>query len=120
VNDLTYELNRYKTAELCANRLTDMGHNLTSMIEEINVASGKLSSNGSASNAGQRPDDPLAQIVRVLNGHLQQLQAIDAGAADLGRKVEQAQREARSLERGQGIRDQGWVEGFGRSYLGRS
>jgi nuclear pore complex protein Nup62 len=120
VNDLTYELNRYKTAELCANRLTDMGHSLTSMIEEINVASGKLSSNNTASNAGQRQDDPLAQIVRVLNGHLQQLQAIDSGAADLGMKVELAQREARSLERGQGIRDQGWVEGFGRSYLGRS
>ena len=119
VDDLTYVLNSYKSAELCANRLTDMGHSLTSMIEEINVASGKLSSN-SASNAGQKQDDPLAQIVRVLNGHLQQLQAIDSGAADLGRKVEQAQREARSLERGQGIRDQGWVDGFGRSYLGRS
>ena len=89
------------------------------MIEEINVASGKLSSNNAGAASGQRQDDPLAQIVRVLNGHLQQLQSIDSGAADLGRKVEQAQREARSLERGQGIRDQGWVEGFGRSYLGR-
>ena len=110
-------VDRYKSAELCATRLTDMGHSLSSMIEEINVASGKLGNNATAA---QRQDDPLAQIVRVLNGHLQQLQSIDAGAADLGRKVEQAQREARSLERGQGIRDQGWVEGFGRSYLGRS
>jgi nuclear pore complex protein Nup62 len=120
-NDEAYSANRYKSAELCATRLTDMGHSLSSMIEEINVASGKLGSNSSsAATAAQRQDDPLAQIVRVLNGHLQQLQTIDAGAADLGRKVEQAQREARSLERGQGIRDQGWVEGFGRSYLGRS
>lgn len=113
----TDDVNSYKSAELCANRLTDMGHSLTSMIEEINVASGKLGSNSAA--ASQQKDDPLAQIVRVLNGHLQQLQTIDSGAAELGRKVEQAQKEARSLERGQGIRDQGWVEGFGRSYLGR-
>ena len=120
-NHLAYNANRYKSAELCATRLTDMGHSLSSMIEEINVASGKLGSNANAAaTAAQRQDDPLAQIVRVLNGHLQQLQTIDSGAAELGRKVELAQREARSLERGQGIRDQGWVEGFGRSYLGRS
>lgn len=116
-NQCANTIHSYKSAELCANRLTDMGHSLTSMIEEINVASGKLGSNNSAA---QRQDDPLAQIVRVLNGHLQQLQAIDSGAAELGKKVEVAQKEARSLERGQGIRDQGWVEGFGRSYLGRS
>ena len=79
----------------------------------------KLGSNSSAA-VSQRQDDPLAQIVRVLNGHLQQLQTIDSGAAELGKKVEAAQKDARSLERGQGIRDQGWVEGFGRSYLGRS
>jgi nuclear pore complex protein Nup62 len=120
-NYYAYSANRYKSAELCATRLTDMGHSLSSMIEEINVASGKLGSNAnSAATAAQRQDDPLAQIVRVLNGHLQQLQTIDSGAAELGRKVEQAQKEARSLEHGQGIRDQGWVEGFGRSYLGRS
>ena len=97
-----------------------MGHSLTSMIEEINVASNKLTTNNqSASNASARQDDPLAQIVRVLNGHLQQLQTVDSGAADLGRRVEQAQREARVLEGRQGIRDGGWVEGFGRAYLGR-
>ena len=112
--------NSYKSAEFCSNRLTDMGHSLTSMIEEINVASGKLGSNSASSSAAQRQDDPLAQIVRVLNQHLQQLQTIDSGAAAFGKTVEAAQKEARSLERGQGIRDQGWVEGFGRSYLGRS
>lgn len=95
-----------------------MGHSLTSMIEEINVASSKLA--GNKQTSAQRQDDPLAQIVRVLNGHLQQLQTIDAGAADLGKKVEQAQMEARVLGERQGIRDGGWIEGFGRSYLGRS
>ena len=88
------------------------------MIEHINAASTNLSANQQGS--AQRQDDPLAQIVRVLNGHLQQLQTIDSGAADLSRKVEQAQREARVLGQGQGVRDGGWIEGFGRSYLGRS
>ena len=118
---LTNMSSSYKSAEVCANRLTDMGHSLTSMIEEINLASSKLGSNSASSAASaSRQDDPLAQIVRVLNQHLQQLQGIDSGAAELGKRVEGAQKEARNLERGQGIREQGWVEGFGRSYLGRS
>ena len=88
------------------------------MIEEINLASGKITTTTDPSNPSTAATaDPLAQIVRVLNGHLSQLQTIDAGAAALAEKVEVAQREARSLGGGGG--QQTWVEGFGRSYLGR-
>ena len=95
-----------------------MQHNLTDMIDEINAASNKV--NSSSSSTANRQDDPLAQIVRVLNGHLSQLQSIDSGAATLQAKVEQAQTEARSLGQRQGVNGAAWVEGFGRSYLGRS
>ncbi|KAK4555890.1 FG-nucleoporin nsp1 [Recurvomyces mirabilis] len=114
----------YKTAESCSNRLTEMHHSLTSMIEEINVSSSSLSAaNGGSSSSRNQPGnkDPLADIVTILNGHLSQLQAIDQGAAALQGKVLQAQREARGLSERSGIgggRGE-WVEGFGRSYLGR-
>ena len=93
-----------------------MSHSLTSMIDEINAASGKLNSN---SQQQAKQDDPLAQIVRVLNGHLTQLQQIDSGAAALQKRVEGAQKEARVLggERGVGG-GSAWVESFGRSYGG--
>lgn len=119
---------RYQTAEACATRLTEMGHSLTDMIDEVNAASGALgrsskqsatSTNG-ASGAGV---DPLAQIVRILNAHLVQLQTIDAGAASLQGKVAAAQREAKNLT-GEtagagGLGGSRWVDDFGRSYLGR-
>lgn len=92
-----------------------MSHSLTDMIEEVNAASSKLSGNSSASAA----DDPLAQIVRILNGHLTQLQSIDSGATQLQKKVEQAQKDARVVSDRSGINGGGWVEDFGRSYLGR-
>lgn len=95
-----------------------MSHSLTSMIDEINAASSQLSSSSKNANA-QQQDDPLAQIVRVLNGHLTQLQQIDSGAAALQKRVETAQKEARVLEGGRGIGGGGWVEDFGRSYGGR-
>lgn len=105
----------YKAAESCSARLTEMSHSLTSMIDEINAASSRLNSN---SQQQAKQDDPLAQIVRVLNGHLTQLQEIDQGAAALQKKVEKAQGEARVLEGQRGIGGAGWVEGFGRSYGG--
>lgn len=112
--------NRYKTAEACSTRLTEMSHNLSSMIDEINSASSKLTKpDTNATTAG----DPLAQIVRVLNSHLQQLQTIDSGAAALAQKVEGAQREASTLGvQGRGVNGGAgqWLDGFGRSYLGRS
>ena len=111
---LTVITNRYRTAESCSTRMTEMGHSLTDMIEEINHASSRISP-----HSGTRPDDPLAQIVRVLNSHLVQLQNIDAGASDLQKKVEQAQREQRVLSERSGVGSGGWLEEFGRSYLGR-
>lgn len=118
-NTLAFVLTRspssYQTAESCSTRLSTMSHSLTTMIEEINLASTNLAP---ATNATAK-DDPLAQIVRVLNGHLTQLQSIDLGAADLQGRVEQAKAEARTLGQSQGVGSQGWVEGFGRSYLGR-
>lgn len=122
---LTISLNRYKTAEACTTRLTEMSHNLSAMIEEINASSSKLESTNKASSdataASSAAGDPLTQIVRVLNSHLQQLQTIDAGAAALAERVEKAQTEARGLG-AQGGRPGGggqWLDGFGKSYLGR-
>lgn len=88
------------------------------MIEEINLASGKLAKTSNSSESNAATVDPLAQIVKVLNGHLSQLQTIDAGAAALAEKVDVAQKEARSLGGG-GQGQQPWLDGFGRSYLGR-
>jgi nuclear pore complex protein Nup62 len=86
------------------------------MIDEINAASSKINS----SNAQQaKQDDPLAQIVRVLNGHLMQLQQIDSGAAALQKRVEGAQREARVLQGERGVGGGSWIDDFGRSYGGR-
>lgn len=63
------------------------------MIDEINAAGAQLSRTASAPGGASRADDPLSQVVRVLNGHLAQLQVIDAGAEELRRKVAAAQRE---------------------------
>ncbi|KAK0896291.1 FG-nucleoporin nsp1 [Friedmanniomyces endolithicus] len=116
----------YKTAEACSSRLTDMHHSLTDMIEEINSASSKLGSGSSQQQQQAQQShgqtngsgDPLADIVRVLNSHLAQLQAIDTGASELQGRVAAAQKEARGLGESSG-RGQSWVEGFGKSYLGR-
>ncbi|KAK3617674.1 FG-nucleoporin nsp1 [Elasticomyces elasticus] len=111
----------YKTAEACSERLGEMHHSLADMIEEINAAGSKLGSgsgSGQRAQQQQRQDDPLAEIVRVLNGHLSQLQSIDVAASELQGRVKVAQRETRGLE-GRVGEAGGWVEGFGRSYLGR-
>ncbi|KFY53108.1 hypothetical protein V496_07900 [Pseudogymnoascus sp. VKM F-4515 (FW-2607)] len=103
----------YKLAEKLAGRLDDMGKDLTSMIQEINTASSSLSKAG-------KPDDPLQQIVKVLNGHLSQLQWIDQNAAALQAKVAAAQKESRSL--GASIHGDNESEASHdmlRSYLGR-
>ncbi|KAI5265597.1 hypothetical protein E4T47_08529 [Aureobasidium subglaciale] len=97
----------YRTAERCSTRLTTMSHDLTSMIEEINLASTNLSNSSKTAES-----DPLSQIVRVLNAHLGQLQQIDVGAEQLRQKVESAQKEVRGFG---GRVDDGGVEGFMRS-----
>ncbi|OBT55230.1 hypothetical protein VE04_03870 [Pseudogymnoascus sp. 24MN13] len=103
----------YKLAEKLAGRLDDMGKDLTSMIQEINTASSSLSKAG-------KPDDPLQQIVKVLNGHLSQLQWIDQNAAALQAEGAAAQKESRSL--GASIHGDNESEASHemlRSYLGR-
>jgi nuclear pore complex protein Nup62 len=82
----------YKAAETCSDRLMEMNQSLSAMIEGINDASSKLSSSSAASGKAAKDagEDPLMQIVRVLNSHLAQLQVIDAGAIDLSKRVESA------------------------------
>ncbi|MCJ1378880.1 Nucleoporin-62 C-terminal-like protein [Xylographa soralifera] len=104
----------YKLAEKLADRLNEMGKDLTSMIENINDASSNLSKNG-------KSDDALSQIVRVLNGHLSQLQQIDQGAAVLQAKVLEAQKASRTaapMNGMSGIRNDA-ADDFYRSYMGR-
>lgn len=94
------------------------------MIEEINSASTSLTASSKSATVGANDGaDPLAQIVRVLNSHLSQLQQIDQGANQLREKVVVAQKEARGLGGrgglgGLGLED-GGVEGFMRSLNGR-
>lgn len=119
----------YQTAEACSSRLTEMQHSLTSMIDELNASSATLSNttnpnSATSTNNGTGASDPLADIVRVLNAHLAQLQAIDEGAGALQSRVGEARRAAGVMggrlggEGMMGGLDSG-VEGFGRSYLGR-
>lgn len=101
----------YQIASKLSERLDEMGKDLTTMIEEINDASSTLSRTGKA-------DDPLTQVVRVLNSHLSQLQQIDQGAAALQLKVQEAQRAGQSFAPLSGpARDA--ADGFYRSYMGR-
>ena len=69
------------------------------------------------SQAGEK-DDPLRQIVSILNSHLSQLQTIGTGAQALQEKVGAAQNDVRNLG-SQGLNGGDWVNDFGRSYLGR-
>ncbi|KAI9720280.1 MAG: FG-nucleoporin nsp1 [Chrysothrix sp. TS-e1954] len=80
----------YQTAEKVSDRLSEMGTELTTMIEEINSAS-------SAIGKTSKQDDPLSQIVRVLNGHLSQLQMIDQGTSELQSKLTATQKDGQRL-----------------------
>lgn len=84
------------------------------MIEEINDASSNLSKH-------TKSDDPLTQVVRVLNGHLTQLQQIDQGAARLQLKVKEAQRVGQSIRPSNGLNgpSSDAAEAFYRSFMGR-
>ncbi|ORY62328.1 Nsp1-like C-terminal region-domain-containing protein [Pseudomassariella vexata] len=101
----------YKLAEKLTDRLDEMGRDLTKMIKEINDISGTLSK-------GNKPDDPLSQIVRVLNGHLTQLQWIDSNAAQLQAKVNAAQKASSAVGNQYGGPENGAAESFYRSYMG--
>lgn len=102
----------YKTAEKITERLDEMGRDLSKMIKEINDISGTLSK-------GNKPDDPLSQIVRVLNGHLSQLQWIDTNAAALQAKIMAAQKASSTVGNQYGGPEHDAAESFYRSYMSR-
>ncbi|KAJ5523265.1 hypothetical protein N7513_012809 [Penicillium frequentans] len=109
----------YKLAEKLSERLDEMGKDLTSMIEEVNSASASLSKTN-------RADEPISQIVRILNSHLSQLQVIDQGTSELQAKVAAAQKAGQSISSrlGYGYASPGLGGGqaaddFYRSYMGR-
>ncbi|KAJ9139181.1 Nucleoporin nsp1 [Pleurostoma richardsiae] len=102
----------YKLAENLTDRLDEMGKDLGKMIKEINDISGTLSK-------GSKPDDPLSNIVRVLNGHLTQLQWIDSNAAALQAKVAAAQKASSGMGSQYNAPESDAAESFYRSYVGR-
>lgn len=104
----------YELAEKLSTRLDEMGKDLGSMIDEINDASSTL-------NKNTKPDDPLSQVVRVLNSHLTQLQQIDQGAAALQLKVAAAQKASQTLSPANGLAgpSSDAADSFYRSFMGR-
>ncbi|ODH28353.1 hypothetical protein ACO22_03954 [Paracoccidioides brasiliensis] len=116
----------YKLAERLSERLNEMGQDLTSMIEEVNSASSTL-------NKTTKADEPISQIVRILNSHLSQLQLIDQGTANLHAKIAAAQKLGSSLSVHQhqspygqyrngtsnGLGGGGAAEDFYKAYMGR-
>jgi len=61
----------------------------------------------------------VSQIVRVLNGHLTQLQWIDTNTAALQAKITAAQKANGTLGSQQGVSENDAAESFYRSYMGR-
>ncbi|RMD41553.1 hypothetical protein DV735_g3556, partial [Chaetothyriales sp. CBS 134920] len=104
----------YKLAEKLQERLDDMGRDLETMVEEVNAANASLHKNGKA-------DEPITQIVRILNTHLSQLRAIDQGTAALQKKMADAQKAAHGLAYLPGAKSEARaaVDDFYRSYIGR-
>ncbi|RVX74775.1 hypothetical protein B0A52_01052 [Exophiala mesophila] len=105
----------YKLAERLSERLEEMERDLGSMVEDVNAANASLSKNGKA-------DEPITQIVKILNSHLLQLQAIDQGSVALQEKIAAAQKSANGLGylNGSGNGAGGsTVQDFYRSYMGR-
>ncbi|KAI1612378.1 Nsp1-like C-terminal region-domain-containing protein [Exophiala viscosa] len=105
----------YKLAEKLGERLEEMERDLGSMVEEVNAANTSLSKNGKA-------DEPITQIVKILNSHLMQLQVIDQGTVALQEKVAAAQKSASSLGYLNGStngHNGAAVQDFYRSYMGR-
>ena len=124
----------YKLAEKLGERLEDMSRDLENMIEEIKAANSSLSKHTKADEPvghaalfrhGQETNVCLqiTQIVRILNSHLTQLQAIDQGTVALQAKVTAAQKNAGSLGymngAGTGAGGGAAAEDFYRSFMGR-
>lgn len=102
----------YKLAEKLTQQLDEKSRDLSKMVKEINDISGTLSK-------GAKAEDPLSQIVRVLNSHLTQLQWIDTNASALQAKVTAAQKSSSSLSSHYAGPESDAAEGFYRSYYGR-
>ncbi|RMZ85421.1 hypothetical protein DV737_g792, partial [Chaetothyriales sp. CBS 132003] len=104
----------YKLAEKLQERLDDMGRDLETMVDEVNAANASLHKNGKA-------DEPITQIVRILNTHLSQLRAIDQGTAALQKKMADARKAAHGLAYLPGTNSEARaaVDDFYRSYIGR-
>ncbi|KAG5289752.1 nucleoporin nsp1 [Histoplasma ohiense] len=116
----------YKLAERLSERLNEMAQDLTSMIEEVNSASSTLSKT-------TKTDEPISQIVRILNSHLSQLQLIDQGTANLHAKIAASHKLGSSLSvhqnmgsysqyrngAGNGISGGDAAGDFYRAYIGR-
>lgn len=111
----------YKMAERLTDRIEGLNNDLKDVIEEVNGVSVTLG--GANGNGG---DDQvcaslesmfwdifaylsqLSQIVRVLNSHLQQLQVIDNGTAELSAKIAEAKSESTRL--GGSMNGNGWQD----------
>ncbi|KAG6296646.1 hypothetical protein E4U09_001686 [Claviceps aff. purpurea] len=102
----------YKLAEKLTQHLDEKSRDLSKMVKEINDISGTLSK-------GPKTEDALSQIVRVLNGHLTQLQWIDQNASALQAKVTMAQKSNSSLGNHYAGPGTDAAESFYRSYYGR-
>ncbi|PHH83642.1 hypothetical protein CDD82_6088 [Ophiocordyceps australis] len=102
----------YKLAEKMTQQLDEKSRDLSKMVKEINDISGTLSK-------GVKAEDPLSQIVRVLNGHLTQLQWIDTNTAALTAKVAAAHKAASAFNHNHAGIDNDAAESFYRSYMGR-
>ncbi|KKF93909.1 Nucleoporin nsp1 [Ceratocystis platani] len=102
----------YKLAEKLSQTLDEKSHDLGKMVDEINEISSTLSKSS-------RPEDPVSQIVRVLNGHLSQLQWIDTNAAALQAKIAATQKAGGNLGSQYGMSDNDAAESFYRSYMPR-
>lgn len=122
----------YKLAEKVGERLDDMGRDLQSMIEEVNAANASLGKSNKAdepvslaSAFGGKPMltlSQITQIVKILNSHLSQLQAIDQGTSALQAKVTAAQKAASGVNYMNGSMradNRAAVDDFYRSYMGR-
>lgn len=125
----------YKLAEKLSQHLDEKSRDLAKMVKEINEVSGTLSKT-------TRAEDPVSfratshlrysalyianvsthkvsQIVKVLNGHLSQIQWIDTNTAALQAKIAAAEKANGSLGGQQGIAENDAAESFYRSYMGR-
>jgi nuclear pore complex protein Nup62 len=122
----------YKLGEKLGERLEEMERDLESMVEEVNAANASLSKNGKAdepvSSVGACSDCivliplQITQIVKILNSHLVQLQAIDQGTVALQEKIATAQKSAGSLgylNQSMNGNNGAAVQDFYRSYTGR-